>query len=1033
MSNPSSSTVAPIDGTDGNDTLSGTDANELFRTGDGVDQVDAGAGDDSVNAVFASNGNWSFYPYAGAKLINGGAGRDLIAGGSNNDTITGGADDDTIDGLDGDDSLAGGTGSDTLVGRSGRDSLVGDDGADLLLGDQGPDTLDGGTGRDTLDGGDDDDRLSGGADADSLIGSAGNDYLDGGAGDDTLAGMDGDDAIHGGEGADTLIGGSGRDSLIGDEGADLLLGEQGQDSLDGGTGHDTLDGGGDDDRLTGGADADSLIGGAGNDYLDGGSGNDTLIASAGLDTLIGGDGNDGLFSRAETDPADDGGNLLDGGQGDDTLYGGGDDDTLDGGAGRNLLIGSAGNDRYLIGSAETRVIEQDGAQDSALVAVDFFKRPSGLETFEFAPGVARLPYWIDGLTPSDASGKFFDSLIGSGREISFAFPSTPPAYLDSSDPTFAADLRDFTKFTDVQKAAARAVFAYLEGVVNLRFTEVPNANAANVIALANNNQDNSAGYARYPSERPEGSDVFLNLESSQGNDNPADGTYGALTLIHEISHALGLKHPFKDAHELDNTEASLPKPDESVRWTVMSYDNQGAGDQAFWVAQLRPLDVAALHYLYGPSPNTRAANDTYSVSVTQPNFIWDGGGYDQINVAQAPAAVTLSLEPGYRGWIGERAASITAPAQLTVNFGTQIEALIGSSFNDRLFGNALDNLIEGGSGDDQISGGAGNDLLRGHLGNDSLAGGAGDDTIAGGAGADQLSGGPGHDRFEQTGSGDTVFGGAGIDEAVFDAPSVEFRVRKLDAGDTPQWHIDRAQTGWATTMLSGIERLVFSDRTLETSSVDTSALAGSGTGLVWHLGSRTVLGGLQAITPSSPVPAPVTDQSITAADVLATLKLSVGRSVDLAGSVDASMGSSLVAAYQRLAADVDGDGAVSAHDAQLLLSRAAGSTAPSTHAQWVFVAENASALNIMGAAHDAIVASNNLPNASANNWIALARGDIDGSWRPALGHPYTELPEGFIRSLAEARAIEPEQWGLPPMMLQPASEIVIQLDPLMFA
>ena len=1040
MSDPSSSSAPPIDGTDGNDTLNGTEGSDLIRTGNGVDQVNAGAGDDSINAVFSSGDTWSIYRFGGAKLIDGGNGRDLIAGGDNNDTLAGGADDDTIDGLDGDDSITGGSGSDTLVGRSGHDTLSGDDGSDLLFGDQGQDSLNGGAGHDTLDGGDDDDRLYGGADADSLIGGAGHDHLDGGEGDDTLAGMDGDDSGHGGEGADTLIGGSGRDSLTGDDGNDLLLGDQGQDSLDGGAGHDKLDGGDDGDRLYGGADADSLIGNAGDDYLDGGSGDDTLIAGTGRDTLIGGEGNDGLFSRSENDPANDGGNLLDGGQGDDTLYGGGDDDTLDGGAGRNLLIGGAGNDHYLIGSAETRVVEQDGAQDSALVMVDFFKRPSGLETFELAPGVARLPYWIDGLIPADASGRFFDSLVGNGREIYFAFPSTPPDYLDPSDPAVAADFHEFEEFSDVQKTAARAVFVSLEGVLNLRFREVLTTDAANVIALANNEQSDSAGYARFPSDQPEGSDVFLSLDLSQGNANPAAGTYGALTLIHEISHALGLKHPFKDAHETDDTEATLPKPDESVRWTVMSYDNQGEGNQSFWVSQLRPLDVAALHYLYGPSPRTRAANDTYSfgesdpnqstnatlISVTQPNFIWDGGGYDQITLAQAPAAVTLALEPGYRGWIGEWAASITAPAQITVNFGTQIEALIGSAFDDRLFGNALDNLIEGGSGDDEIAGGAGNDLLTGDQGNDSLAGGAGDDTLAGGAGADRLSGGTGNDRFEQIGSGDTVFGGAGIDEAVFNAPSNEFRVRKLGTGDATQWLVDRAQTGWATATLSGIERLVFSDRTLETSSLDTGALAGPGTGLVWHLGSRTVLGGPQPT-------APATDQSITAADVLATLKLSAGRPLGLSGSGSGLVDDSLVSAYQRLAADVDGDGAVTAHDAQRVLNRAVGGSTSSTDAQWVFVAENASASGILSGAPDAIVAGNSLPNASTHNWVALVRGDIDGSWRPASGHAFTELPEGFIRSLAEARAVEPEQWGLPPITLQPASDVVIQLDPLMLA
>ena len=54
--------------------------------------------------------------------------------------------------------------------------------------------------------------------------------------------------------------------------------------------------------------------------------------------------------------------------------------------------------------------------------------------------------------------------------------------------------------------------------------------------------------------------------------------------------------------------------------------------------------------------------------------------------------------------IRDRYKPITSPGQITVNFGTEIENLIGSSFSDLLTGNNLDNILTGGRGSDLIDG-----------------------------------------------------------------------------------------------------------------------------------------------------------------------------------------------------------------------------------------------------------------------------------------------------------------------------------------
>jgi hypothetical protein len=185
---------------------------------------------------------------------------------------------------------------------------------------------------------------------------------------------------------------------------------------------------------------------------------------------------------------------------------------------------------------------------------------------------------------------------------------------------------------------------------------------------------------------------------------------------------LGLKHPFShpDADGDIGEGPYLSGVEESSAWSVMSYNKAPAQ----YTLRFSELDIAALQYLYGPSKSIRADNDTYSPSVTAPSFIWDGGGTDTISLSSASQGSTVYLTPGYWGFVGPaKADRITAPGQITVNFGTVIENLIGSAFADRLTGNEVDNRIDGGAGSDTLEGGSGNDTLNGGDGSDTVVAG----------------------------------------------------------------------------------------------------------------------------------------------------------------------------------------------------------------------------------------------------------------------------------------------------------------------
>ncbi|MBU6189321.1 MAG: hypothetical protein KGR68_08385, partial [Betaproteobacteria bacterium] len=272
------------------------------------------------------------------------------------------------------------------------------------------------------------------------------------------------------------------------------------------------------------------------------------------------------------------------------------------------------------------------------------------------------------------------------------------------------------------------------------------------------------------------------------------------------------------------------------------------------------------------------------------------------------------------------------------------------------------------------------------------------------------------------------------DRAVFDAPSTRFHARALGSGDHAQWLIDKAETGWASVTLSGIEELIFSDRTVTLASLATDALSTAGRGLVWHWKSHAVLSATHltgGINPGTLVSNG--SDAVGAADVLAALKLSTGRAVS--HSTNKTQPAPELSPFQRLAADINGDLSVTLADAKSLLEVALGTRALSDE-PWLFIPEGtdlALATSTAGqrSSIPGSITGNALPDASTHNWIAVLVGDIDGSWRPAAANAAVTLPDDYLRSLAQPLSIAPSQWGLADHPIEPAVEWIVQLDPLM--
>lgn len=245
--------------------------------------------------------------------------------------------------------------------------------------------------------------------------------------------------------------------------------------------------------------------------------------------------------------------------------------------------------------------------------------------------------------------------------------------------------------------------------------------------------------------------------------NLAVGAQGYMVLLHELGHALGLKHPGN--YGLSSSGPYLPDDEDNLQNSVMSYNNSALVTSSGNPPSTPMLyDIAAMQEIYGANTSYNSGNSTYSFNgSSQAMTIWDGAGNDTVNASfYGGGGVQIDLREGedYVTRIGQ--------AVVLMAFGANIENAVGSIRADRITGNDLTNQLFGGNDNDTITGGAGNDTLYGgdgiadpDDGNDVMAGENGADLMFGNTGNDTMYGGIGIADAES--SSDTIYGGLGAD------------------------------------------------------------------------------------------------------------------------------------------------------------------------------------------------------------------------------------------------------------------------------
>ena len=215
------------------------------------------------------------------------------------------------------------------------------------------------------------------------------------------------------------------------------------------------------------------------------------------------------------------------------------------------------------------------------------------------------------------------------------------------------------------------------------------------------------------------------------------GSYGYITILHELGHGMGLAHSHNSSDPFPGVSSSSDTGDYGLNqgiFTTMTYVDGWTGEPSpnqdyGWQKTLMAFDIAALQAMYGANNDHQTGANTYTLSTSNGlgvgwECIWDAGGVDTISNAGSSQNSTINLiaasldgsegAGGYVSWVGGVSGGFTIANNVV------IENAIGGNGDDTIVGNSANNNLQGGQGNDTFYIIGGTDVIDGGTGNDSL-------------------------------------------------------------------------------------------------------------------------------------------------------------------------------------------------------------------------------------------------------------------------------------------------------------------------
>lgn len=384
--------------------------------------------------------------------------------------------------------------------------------------------------------------------------------------------------------------------------------------------------------------------------------------------------------------------------------------------------------------------------------------------------------------------------------VTYSFPDSPidyPVGYGQGEPS-----TNFAQAPVAMQVAVAYAFAEVMSYTNLVVTYA-GTDGGDIRIAQSSVPATSWGYYPANGGNGEGGDVWFGKAYPYGN--AALGNYTFDTAIHELGHALGLKHS-QETGGVANV--AVPSAHDNLEYSVMSYRSyagetlKGYTNEAFGFPQsYMANDILALQTLYGANFGTHSENTTYSWNpTTGQEFIngvgqaapgngaggaanrvfmtvWDGNGVDTYDLSNYTTNTKIDLNPG--------AYSVTSATQIAYLGDGHYAA--GNVYNAYLF-----------NGDQ-----------RSYI--DNAIGGSGNDTLVGNIIANALSGGGGNDTFTGGGGNDTINGGSGTDVAVYSGARSSYLISYNSSTQVLTLADQRGGTPDGTDMVTGVENFQFAD------------------------------------------------------------------------------------------------------------------------------------------------------------------------------------------------------------------------------